>query len=68
MSPPSFLAIFNMLARLTVKDFWKNGASLNVYYRKSATLLLIGTKPRGIEATCIVMVRGKTLCKLSFPV
>ena len=52
--PPSFLAIFNMLTRLTVRDFWKNGASLNVYYGKSVTLLLIGTEPRGIEATSLV--------------
>ena len=29
-------------------------ASLNVYYRKSAAVALIDTKPRGTKATCIV--------------
>ena len=61
--PPLFLTIL-IRARSTVGAFWKNGSfSEHVIQKISDTC--VDAKPRGIEATCIVVVTGDNLV---FPV
>ena len=57
--PPSFLTIFST-HESTVGAFWKNGSFSECVLREISDVF-VDTKPRGIEATCIIVETGDDL-------
>ena len=51
----------------TIRAFWKNSSSTKHVLHEICNTF-VDTKPRGIKATCIVVVKGTTPHKLAFPV
>ena len=69
-SLPPFLTIFNMCEVNNHDDccsLRKTAASLNVYYRKSVPVVLMGSKEASKQFALSVVTR-ENMCKLAFPV